>query len=60
MNDHLHIFAKGLLGTVASIAGIGVSLLPQIEQWLRLASLLIGCAVGLATLVSILRKGSPK
>lgn len=60
MSEQLHIFGKGLLGTVASMAGIGVSFLPEIEQWLRVASLLIGCAVGLVTLISILRKGSSK
>jgi len=30
-------------------------MLPELEAWLRIASLLIGCAVGLASLYAILR-----
>jgi hypothetical protein len=45
----------GLTGTGCSIGGIYVST-QNIEAWLRIASLLIGIAVGVATLISIVRK----
>jgi hypothetical protein len=34
-------------------------MLPELEAWLRVASLVIGCLVGLASLYAILRKKSP-
>jgi hypothetical protein len=49
-------FAKGMLGMGATGTGFYVSILPKVEAWLRLISLLVGIAVGVATLVSILRK----
>ena len=48
--------AKGMLGMGATSTGVYVSILPKVEAWLRLISLLVGIAVGVATLVSILRK----
>jgi len=32
-----------------------VSMLPELEAWLRIASLVIGCLVGLASLYAILK-----
>ena len=46
---------KGFLGIGATSTGVYVSILPKVEAWLRLISLLVGIAVGLASLVSILR-----
>lgn len=45
---------KGLIGTISSFGGIGISL-AAVEAWLRVGSLLIGIAVGLASLHSILK-----
>lgn len=48
--------AKGLVGTLATSGGVAVSTLGWIEVWLRIISLLVGIAVGIATLISIIRK----
>ncbi len=48
--------AKGAVGIGATSGGVYVSILPKVEAWLRIISLLIGCAVGVASLVSIIRK----
>jgi len=53
--DHQH-FNATLTGLVATASGITVSLLPEIEAWLRVSSLVIGCAVGIASFIVILRK----
>ncbi len=42
-------------GLLATASGITLSMLPELEAWLRIASLLIGCAVGLASLYAILK-----
>lgn len=52
--DH-HQAAASFTGLVATATGLTVSLLPEIEAWLRIVSLLIGCLVGLASLYAILR-----
>jgi hypothetical protein len=53
--DHQH-FNATLTGLVATASGVTVSLLPEIEAWLRVSSLVIGCAVGIASFIVILRK----
>jgi len=45
---------KGVIGTVTSIGSSVVSMLPQLETGLRIAGLLLGILVGLATLISVL------
>ena len=45
---------KGVIGTVTSIGSSVLSMLPQLETGLRIAGLLLGVLVGLATLVSVL------
>ena len=50
-----HQAAASFTGLVATATGLTVSMLPEIEAWLRIVSLLIGCAVGLASLYAILR-----
>jgi hypothetical protein len=50
-----HQATASLTGLVATASGITLSMLPEIEAWLRVASLVIGCAVGLASLYAILR-----
>ena len=47
--------AASFTGLVATATGLTVSMLPELEAWLRVASLVIGCAVGLASLYAILR-----
>ena len=42
-------------GLLATASGITLSMLPELEAWLRVASLVIGCLVGLASLYAILR-----
>jgi hypothetical protein len=54
-----HQAAASFTGLVATATGLGVSLLPEIEAWLRIVSLLIGCAVGLASLYAILKRKHP-
>ena len=50
-----HQATASFTGLVATASGITLSMLPEIEAWLRIASLVIGCAVGLASLYAILR-----
>jgi len=44
--------AAGLLATATSV---GISMLPEVEAWLRIASLLVGIAVGVGSLAVIVR-----
>ena len=53
--DHQH-FNATLTGLLAVASGLGVSLLPEIEAWLRILSLVIGCAVGVVSFLVIVRK----
>ena len=50
-----HQATASFTGLVATASGLTLSMLPEIEAWLRIASLVIGCAVGLASLYAILR-----
>jgi len=47
---------KGLIGVGSTMLGIITSNLDQIESWLRIASLLVGIAVGIATVWSLTRR----
>lgn len=44
-----------MAGIIATATSIGISMLPAIEQWLRMGSLCIGIIVGLASLAVIIR-----
>lgn len=44
---------KGAVGMGATSTGVYVSILPQVEAWLRIISLCVGIAVGTATFISI-------
>lgn len=60
MNNPIqHILSRGCLGAIATTGGFAISL-SDVEIWLRIISLLVGIAVGLASLWSILRKKAPK
>jgi hypothetical protein len=50
-----HQASASITGLLATATGFTVSMLPELEAWLRIASLLIGCAVGLASLYAILK-----
>jgi len=54
-----HQAAASFTGLVATATGLTVSMLPEIEAWLRIASLLVGIAVGLASLYAILKRKHP-
>lgn len=45
---------KGVIGTSTSIGSSVLSMLPHLETTLRVAGLLIGICVGVATLVSVI------
>ena len=48
-------FNAGIAGMFATATSVGISFLPEIEQWLRMGSLCIGIVVGLASLAVIIR-----
>ena len=51
---HLSTVERGALGTFASIGSAAVSLVSQHEVYLRVAGLMVGLAVGIVTLISVL------
>jgi hypothetical protein len=54
LHNHLSTVERGALGTFASIGSAAVSLVSQLEVYLRVAGLIIGLAVGVVTLISVL------
>lgn len=50
-----HQATASFTGLLATTSALTVSMLPEVEAWLRVASLVIGCLVGLASLYAILR-----
>jgi hypothetical protein len=50
-----HQATASFTGLLATATGLTVSMLPELEAWLRVASLVIGCLVGLASLYAILK-----
>jgi len=50
-----HSFNAGMAGVLATATSVGISLLPEIEAWLRIVSLLVGIAVGVGSLIVIVR-----
>lgn len=51
-----HDIGFGALGIGSPVAGLIVSAMPEIEAWLRILSLLIGCAVGLVSLWRLIKR----
>ena len=47
---------KGIVGTASPVLGVVTSFQEQIEWHLRIASLLVGLAVGLLSLIGLWRK----
>jgi hypothetical protein len=54
LQHHLSTVERGALGTFASIGSAAVSLVSQLEVYLRVAGLCVGLAVGIVTLISVL------
>lgn len=50
-----HSFNAGFTGILATSTSVGISLLAEIEQWLRISSLCIGILVGAGSLVIIFK-----
>lgn len=50
-----HSLNAGMAGVLATATSIGISLLPEIEAWLRIISLIVGIAVGIGSLIVIAR-----
>jgi hypothetical protein len=50
-----HSLNAGMAGVLATATSVGISLLPEIEAWLRMGSLCIGIVVGIASLAVIIR-----
>jgi len=50
-----HSFNAGLAGVIATSTSVGISFLPEVEAWLRIGSLLVGIAVGIGSLIVIVR-----
>jgi hypothetical protein len=54
LHSHMSTVERGALGTFASIGSAAVSLVSQLEVYLRVAGLCVGLAVGIVTLISVL------
>ena len=46
-----HSFNAGITGMIATATSVGISMLPEIEAWLRIASLIVGILVGIGSLI---------
>jgi hypothetical protein len=55
-STHFTAVERGVIGVLSTSTGTIVSLFPAIEMWLRITSLAVGISVGIATLISILKK----
>ena len=53
LHSHMSTVERGALGTFASIGSAAVSLVSQLEVYLRVAGLCVGLAVGVVTLISV-------
>jgi len=47
---------NGIVGTATSLGATVFSLLPQVEAWLRISSLVIGLVIAVLTLDKILKE----
>ena len=54
-HQHLSTVERGALGTFASIGSAAVSMVSHLEVYLRVAGLMVGLAVGVVTLISVLK-----
>ena len=51
--ENMETLVKGVSGTAVSLGSTYISLLAEVETFLRITSLLIGIAVGVITFISI-------
>jgi hypothetical protein len=54
LHSHMSTVERGALGTFASLGSAAVSMVSQLEVYLRIAGLCVGLAVGVVTLLSVL------
>ena len=54
-HQHLSTVERGALGTFASLGSAAVSMVSHLEVYLRVAGLMVGLAVGVVTLISVLK-----
>jgi len=54
LQHHMTTVERGALGAFASIGSAAVSMVSQLEVYLRIAGLCVGLAVGVVTLLSVL------
>ena len=54
-HQHLTTVERGALGTFASLGSAAVSMVSHVEVYLRVAGLTVGLAVGVVTLISVLK-----
>ena len=57
MHEHQQTLFKGLLGVAGTLGSAAVSMVSNLEQWLRITSLVVGIVVGLVTIISIVKNG---
>jgi len=53
--QHMTTVERGALGTFASIGSAAVSMVSHLEVYLRVAGLMVGLAVGVVTLISVVK-----
>ena len=54
-HEHLTTVERGALGTFASLGSAAVSMVSHLEVYLRVAGLMVGLAVGVVTLISVVK-----
>ena len=54
-HQHLTTVERGALGTFASLGSAAVSMVSHLEVYLRVAGLMVGLAVGVITLISVVK-----
>jgi hypothetical protein len=54
-HSQLSTVERGALGTFASLGSAAVSMVSHLEVYLRVAGLTVGLAVGIVTLISVLK-----
>jgi hypothetical protein len=55
-----HSLNAGMAGVLATATSVGISFLPEVEQWLRIASLIVGILVGIGSLVVLAKNWNKK
>ena len=53
-------FNAGMAGVLATGTSVGISLLPEVEAWLRIASLIVGICVGIGSLIVLYKNYKKK